>query len=89
MERQEISGPTPDLNSIVDHVIAGQSPIELTRNAIPVAVVLPAKRPVMIRDLNAIMAKAPRLSEGDADAYWKDIREAIDSLPQELDRWES
>lgn len=89
MERQEINGLTPDLNSIVDHVIAGQAPLELTRNSIPVAVVLPVRKRVLIRDLNAIMAKAPRLAPGDAEEYLKDIREAIDSLPQELDRWES
>jgi hypothetical protein len=88
MESHDISSPSFDWNSVVRHVVKDQVSVELVQDSKAIAVINPIKKPVLMRDLNAVMAKAPRLAPGDAEEYLKDIREALEQLPPETDPWE-
>jgi len=86
MERVTVADAATNLDGLVSRVVDEGITIELERNAHVVARLLPAERPLTVRDLPAFLAQLPSLGE-DASAFARDLDAIRAEAGQDGDPW--
>ena len=88
MNRITVAEAERDFANLVNRVYSEGIPVELERGNEVIAQLIPAvpRSRLKVRDLNAFLAKLPKLGE-DADAFLEDLRAIRREFPPEANPW--
>ena len=85
-----VSEAVRSFGDIIGRVYYKGEEFEIKKGKNIVARIIPAKNrhTLQVSELNAFFAKAPRLAEGDADSFLKDIEDFRANIKESPSKWD-